>query len=60
MINMKNFKEIIFILLRPLGIVGFVCGAVNLFVGDCKLAACNLFIVSIIFIIGYFAERCSK
>jgi hypothetical protein len=54
---MKNFKEVFNVVIRPIGILCFGGGIGNLIVGDYKLSSISLLITSILFIIGYFAER---
>lgn len=57
---MKIFKEIMAVLCRPFGTFGFGWAVGDLFAGDYKGAAWVLFVVSILFIVGYFTERWSK
>lgn len=57
---MKVFKEIMAALCRPFGTFGFGWAIGELLTGDYKSAAWVLFVVSILFIVGYFAERLSK
>lgn len=57
---MKIFKEVIFILFRPFGVCWLGLATSNLFAEDYKTAAWMLFVVSIIFGVGYFTERWSK
>lgn len=57
---MKIFKEIIGILNRSISIFGFGVGIAGLFDGEYELASWVLFCVSILFMVGYFAERWSK
>lgn len=56
---MKIFKEIMAIMFR-FGIFGFGWAMADLFTGDYKAAAWVLFVVSIMFIVGYLTERLSK
>lgn len=57
---MKIFKEIMAVLCRPFGTFGFGWAIGDLIVRDYKSAAWILFVVSILFIVGYFAERLSN
>ena len=57
---MKKFKEIIGVINRTVGSFLFGYATYDLFTGDYQNAAWPLFIVSILFMVGYFAERCSK
>lgn len=57
---MKVFKEIIAVLCRPFGTFGLGYASYDLFTGDYKNAAWVLFVVSIIFGVGYFTERWNK
>ena len=57
---MKIFKKIIGILNLSISNFGFVVGIAGLFDGEYELASWVLFCVSILFMVGYFAERWSK
>lgn len=57
---MKIFKEIIGILNRSISTFGFGVGIAGLLDGEYELASWTLFGVSILFMVGYFAERWSK
>jgi len=57
---MKIFKEIMAILCNPIGTFCIGFSTYDLFTGDYKNAAWLLFVVSILFLVGYFAERLSK
>ena len=57
---MKTFKEIIGVLNRSISTFGFGIGIVGLFDGEYELASWSLFCVSILYMVGYFAERWSK
>ncbi len=54
---MNKFRDILNAINITLGAGFFGAGATRLFVGDYKTAAWSLFIVAILFIIGYFVER---
>lgn len=56
---MSPFKETMSIMNKTFGAYGFGYGSSNLFRGNYKVAAFSLFITSILFMIGYFAERWS-
>lgn len=56
---MKIFKEVMAILCRHFATFGFGWATADLFTGDYKNAAWVLFVVSIVFGVGYFAERWS-
>lgn len=56
---MNAFKKTMEIMNRTFGAFGFGFGASNLFRGNYKVAAFSLLIVSILFMVGYFAERWS-
>lgn len=56
---MKIFKEIMRIICQHPAAFGFGWAAADLFTGDYKNAAWVLFVVSIVFGIGYFTERLS-
>lgn len=57
---MKIFKEVMAILCNPIGTFCLGFAMRNLFTGDYKVAAWLLFVVSALFMVGYFAERFSK
>lgn len=57
---MKTFKEVISIINRHIGCFGFGWAIADLFTGDYKNAAWVLFVVSILFMVGYFTERWSN
>ena len=57
---MKIFKEVISMINHYIGCFGFGWAIADLGQGDYKSAAWVLFVVSILFIVGYFAERWSK
>ncbi len=54
------FKEVMAILCRYFATFGFGWAMADLFTGDYKSAAWVLFVVSIVFGVGYFAERWSN
>ena len=57
---MKVFKEIIGIINRTIGMFCFGWAIPDIFMGDYKVAAWLLFVVSILFIVGYLTERWSN
>ena len=57
---MKIFKEILGVIIRSLGTFGLGFGAANIFKGNYQIASYVLLVVSILFVVGYFAERWSK
>ena len=57
---MYIFKEAICIINRTIGVFFFGFAMRDLFSGKYKNAAWILFVVSALFIVGYFAERWSK
>ena len=57
---MEIFKEIIGIINRTLATYGFGFGLAQLLNGEYKIAAWALFIVSILFMVGFFTERWSR
>lgn len=56
---MKIFKEVIGVINRTIGTFCFGFASMRVFVGDYKIASWILFVVSILFIVGYFTERWS-
>lgn len=56
---MRIFKEIMASINRVISLFGFGFAIGDLFTGDYKRAAWVLFVVSILFMVGYFAERWS-
>lgn len=56
---MEIFKEIIGIINRTICTFGLGFGASRMFNGDYKTASWVLFVVSILFMVGYFVERWS-
>ena len=54
---MEFFKEIIGTICRTVGTFCFGFAIPRMFKGDYEIAAWCLLIVSILFILGYFAER---
>jgi hypothetical protein len=54
---MENLKGIIGIICRTFGAFGFGFAANRMFAQDYKIASWTLLIVSILFMVGYFAER---
>lgn len=57
---MDTFKEIMGVVNITLSSVLFGAGIVRVFTGDYRAAAYLLLAVSILFIVGYFAERWSE
>jgi hypothetical protein len=57
---MKIFKEIMWVMCRYFATFGFGWATADLFQCDYGSAAWVLFVVSIVFGIGYFTERLSK
>lgn len=57
---MKIFKEVMAILCNPFGTFCFGYATYDLFTGNYKVAAWMLFVASILFFVGYFAERFSN
>ena len=57
---MKIFKEIMAVLCRHPAAFGFGWATADLLTGDYKNAAWVLFVVSILYGVGYFTERFSK
>ena len=57
---MKIFKEVMAVLCNPIGTFCIGFASYDLFTGDYKNAAWVLFVVSILFLIGYSSERLSK
>ena len=57
---MEIFKEVIGIINHTIGTLCFGYAIADLFTGDYKTASWMLFIVSILFVVGYFTERWSK
>lgn len=57
---MKIFKEFISVVNRTFGAFGLGFGMSTLFSGRYEIAAWSLFIVSVLFMTGYFAERWSS
>lgn len=55
-----KFKDIMAIVNRTVATFSFGFGIVRLFIGDYELAAWSLFGVSILYMVGYFAERWSN
>ena len=56
---MKIFKEMMYIPCRYFATFGFGWATADLFGGYYKSAAWVLFVVSILFMVGYFTERWS-
>ena len=54
---MKIFKDVMAILCRHFATFGLGWSTADLLTGDYKSAAWVLFVVSIMFMVGYFAER---
>lgn len=57
---MKIFKEVMAILCNPIGTFGLGFAIYDLFTGDYQKAAWVLFVVSILFLVGYSVERLSE
>ena len=57
---MNIFKEVIYIVNSTIVTFGFGCGVAQLLSKDYQIASWVLFGVSILFIVGYFTERCSQ
>ena len=57
---MKIFKEVIGVINRTISTFCFGYAIADLFTGDYKTASWMLFIVSILFMVGYFTERWSN
>ena len=57
---MKIFKKIMAVLCNQLGIFCLGYAMYDLFTCDYKVAAWMLFVTSIIFLVGYSAERLSQ
>ena len=57
---MYIFKEVISIINRTIGTFCFGFAMRDLFTGKYKNAAWILFVVSVLFMVGYFAEQWSK
>ena len=57
---MENFKDIMGVVNTKFSSALFGAGSVQMLTGNFKMATYMLFVVSILYIVGYFTERWSK